>query len=298
MRRWILCLITISGWKAAGAQFYYYNHHYYDQKVILEAGVQTGYINCLTDLGGNKGPGKGFIKDLQFNTGSINAGMLTAVNLNRKVVLKIGFIKGKIGAADSLADQSTDEGKLRFNRNLHFQSPISEISVHTELHVLNILNKKENSLNISPYLDFGAGIFSFCPKALFNGTWYKLPDYRTEGQGLSTNTPSLYKLTQFNLPMGAGILIEAGAKWNIRMEIIHRKLFTDYLDDVSGRYPGAELFHLYFEKEQANIAEVLSDRRRVKNDNAAGQIRGGKGNDGYFTGNILLTYVLNRKPVH
>ena len=46
------------------AQYYFYDDQYYDNPVIIEIGGSIGIMNCLTDLGGKKGIGKKFIKDL------------------------------------------------------------------------------------------------------------------------------------------------------------------------------------------------------------------------------------------
>ena len=42
----------------ASAQYYFYNDKYYDSPLLFELGGSVGAMNCLTDLGGNKGIGK------------------------------------------------------------------------------------------------------------------------------------------------------------------------------------------------------------------------------------------------
>jgi hypothetical protein len=60
----------------------------------------------------------------------------------------------------------------------------------------------------------------------------------TEGQGLSRYPDrKIYSLTQFNIPFGGGMKYALSAQFIISFEIGIRKLFTDYLDDVSTRYP-------------------------------------------------------------
>ena len=48
------------------AQYYYYNDRYYDNDVVMEIGATFGIMNAFTDLGGKKGIGKSFIKDLNW----------------------------------------------------------------------------------------------------------------------------------------------------------------------------------------------------------------------------------------
>lgn len=288
------CILYFTG----TAQFYYYNQKYYDQPIVLEAGWFGGYINCLTDLGGTTGPGKGFIKDLNPEAGNFNTGIFAAVNVRRKYSIRLNILHGKIGAADSLINSQEKEAVLRYNRNLHFLSPLTEVSIITEIYFLQLLgiSKKENLL--LPYLSIGIGIFKFSPKAYLNGQLYHLHEYHTEGQG-SLNFPERkpYKLLQANIPAGAGIRYEVNARWNLRAEVLHRKLFTDYLDDVSTRYIHPNSFYSFLNEEKAVVAVQLADRRLNKQQPSQGQIRGGKGNDSYFHINLLLSYTINRKSI-
>ena len=65
----IILLLTVPVEKAS-AQYYFYDNNYYDNPLIFELGGSIGVMNCLTDLGGNKGVGKKFVKDL--NLGKTN----------------------------------------------------------------------------------------------------------------------------------------------------------------------------------------------------------------------------------
>ena len=52
----------------------------------------------------------------------------------------------------------------------------------------------------------------------------------TEGQGID-GFGEKYKLTQFAIPMGAGVKIAVTERLNIGLEAGVRKTFTDYIDD-------------------------------------------------------------------
>ena len=69
MRAMALLLAGILLFPAAYCQFYYYNERYYDRPLILEAGISSGYMNCLTDLGGNAGQAGSFLKDVHAASG-------------------------------------------------------------------------------------------------------------------------------------------------------------------------------------------------------------------------------------
>jgi hypothetical protein len=93
----------------------------------------------------------------------------------------------------------------------------------------------------NPYIFGGVGLFKFNPKAKFNGQWYELQPLGTEGQYLAPplgkTYPKPYALTQVCLPVGAGAHIMLNRRWDLDIEIGWRKIFTDYLDDVSTRWP-------------------------------------------------------------
>jgi len=57
----------------------------------------------------------------------------------------------------------------------------------------------------------------------------------TEGQGIEAGKKE-YKLTQFNIPLGIGATYAVSEDIRVGLELGYRKLFTDYLDDVSTTY--------------------------------------------------------------
>jgi len=61
--------------QAATAQYYFLNDRFYDNDWIVEAGGTMGIMNALTDLGGNKGIGKPFLKDLNLETTNLSGGV-------------------------------------------------------------------------------------------------------------------------------------------------------------------------------------------------------------------------------
>jgi hypothetical protein len=91
---------------------------------------------------------------------------------------------------------------------------------------------------ISPYLFGGVALFHFNPYAFDTlGNKVFLKPLSTEGQGLSAYPDRKeYKLTQFAIPFGGGIKFRVSSNVVLGYEIGLRKIFTDYLDDVSGRY--------------------------------------------------------------
>jgi hypothetical protein len=110
----------------------------------------------------------------------------------------------------------------------------------------------------------------------------------------------MYKLNQINIPLGFGLLFELSPNFNLRLEYINRILFTDYLDDVHGRYIDPSLFSKYLSGSNLANALILNNRVRadaVPNLTTArpGEIRGNPLNkDSYFTINLKIGYVFGR----
>ena len=87
------------------------------------------------------------------------------------------------------------------------------------------------------YLFAGIGGFYYNPKAEYQGDWIALQPLGTEGQYLSDG-PKPYRLFSASVPLGIGFKTTISPSWRIGFELAVHKTFTDYIDDVSGRYYG------------------------------------------------------------
>ena len=298
MRAMVLLLAGILLFPAAYCQFYYYNERYYDRPLILEAGISSGYMNCLTDLGGNAGQAGSFLKDVHAASGKPFVALSLAARYQSAIGLRIALTRGAVQAADSLI-RGSPPADHRYWRNLHFRSLIREVTVLAEWYPLTGLARSDRKLRCMPYLLAGIGLFSFDPVAVLEGRQIRLQPLKTEGQGLAEypHRPS-YALTQWNFPTGIGINYEAGAIISLRLETVYRFLQTDYLDDVSTRYIPSDRFYRVHDPQTAQVAARLADQRRGPARNIPGAIRGNPENkDGYFTLAVSLGIALNRKAI-
>ena len=66
-----------------------------------------------------------------------------------------------------------------------------------------------------------------------------------------------YSLVQIEVPMGFGAKYYIKDHLYVGMEVLHRKTFTDYMDDVSTTYIDETLFDKYLTPEQADLAKKL-----------------------------------------
>jgi hypothetical protein len=128
-------------------------------------------------------------------------------------------------------------------RNLEFTSNIEEFALIAEYDFLSLKNYQA-----TPYVFAGVGVYHFNPYTSDQlGDKIYLRPLGTEGQGM--NGDSKYNLTQLNIPYGAGVKVALSKDIRLGIEVGFRKLFTDYLDDVSGYYakfsdlsPGAQQY--------------------------------------------------------
>lgn len=276
------------------AQHYYHNEKYYSSDVVLELGGSVGAMNSLTDLGGTKGIGKSFIKDLNVKVTKPSYSFYAIAMYKEFIGLRFEGTFGRIESYDSILKKKDPDLIGRYGRNLSFRSKITDFQLALEIHPLFFEYHNENeSPYWSPYIVAGIGYFSFNPQASLNGKWYDLYPLHLEGQGFAEYpNRKPYKLNQLNIPLGAGVKYEISSVLNARFEIVYRKLFTDYLDDVSEGYIDPALFVKYLQRPQATIAQQLYSRMPelqpgyiVKN----GQPRGDpKDKDAFFTVQLKL----------
>jgi len=287
----------------ANAQYYYYNDKYYDNGFIIEIGGGVGGINCLTDLGGKKGVGKRFIKDINWGNTQLCTSIYAGVLIGDIFGVRLEGTFGKVKAYDSiLSKYKTDAAtKGRYYRNLNFRSNISEFAIIAEFHPLMLQDfvNKEPPL-FSPYILAGIGRFNFDPETYYQGRWIRLSPLRLEGQGFAEyKDRTVYHVSATSFPVGLGVRYEVNEKVVARFELSHRFTSTDYLDDVSrGQYVDPSLFANYLSGNDAFLATQLYDRHAELDPNyvpVAGDIRGkSKNNDAYFTFNLKVGFTLGR----
>ncbi len=301
----VICTILFCITHTLKAQYYFYNDNYYDKPLLFEAGISIGPMNSLTDLGGRVGKGKSGAKDLNIKSTTLYESIYISAIFKNFLGLRLEGTAGMVKSKDSLLENAKSNGSIgRYNRNLSFRSHIYEISLTTEFHPLELLRTFDPEgapPSFSPYLIGGVGYFHFNPQALLDSKWIDLQPLHTEGEGFSEYPKSKeYKLAQINIPLGVGLKYEFSGRFNLRLEYIVRKLFTDYLDDVHDKYIDPAVFSKYLAGTQLSQALILNNRVRadaVPNLTTARpfQRRGNPGDkDTYFTLNIKAGFVFGR----
>jgi hypothetical protein len=142
--------------------------------------------------------------------------------VNDKLYVRAIFTYGKVTAHDK-------NSQLNKDRNLSFTSPIYEMQLGAEYDFFNLYETNA----FTPYVFVGLAYFQFNPYTFTeDGRRVNLQPLGTEGQGFYLNRKK-YALTQFAIPFGGGLKFAVNDNVRIRLEGGFRKLFTDYLDDVS-----------------------------------------------------------------
>jgi len=299
----ILILIVFA--EKSSAQYYFFNNKYYDNSIVFELGGSIGAMNCLTDIGGNKGIGKPFVKDLNLGKTRLAGSISLTAMYEYMLALRLEATFGTVTADDKVLADVAPSTYGRYERNLNFKSKITDFMLGLEIHPLYIFGRNKEDKEppiISPYLLTGIGFFSFNPQTQLGNKWVDLQPLSTEGQGFAEYPDrKRYKLNQLNIPLGIGAKYEVGSSITMRAEFVYRKLNTDYLDDVSTFYIDPTLYANYFTGTKLTNALLLNDRQRELTPSHTNMVGGERGNpknkDAYFTFNIKVGYVFGREKI-
>ena len=259
----------------------------------MEFGLSAGTMNSLTDIGGKKGAGKQFIKDLNWNMTKPSFGLYAIAIYKDFIGVRLEASSGRIQSYDSILKKVGPSTHGRYERNLSFKSTIRDLQIVAEVHPLFFKHYDEGKAPFwSPYFLAGIGYFSFNPQAKLNGQWHYLHPLRTEGEGFEEYPDrKIYSLAQINIPLGLGVKYELSSAINARLELVYRVLFTDYLDDASHKdYVAPSLFINYLTAQQAAVARQLADRRLSAIIN--NQRGDPKDNDAFFTIQFKVGFTL------
>lgn len=236
----ILVIAFLASSVAHGQRWKRYRH---------EAWGGIGATNFLGELGGANQEAQDLFLDFDANSMRFAFAGGYRYKLNEIVSLRGGLTYARIYGSDEFSGDPH-----RRSRNLSFRSPLVELSAVGE--VFFIREKTSNRYRVrgirgalgsgmSAYVFGGLAGVWFNPRGEFNGQWYSLHALKTEGQGLSytnpttgevVNGPDPYRRITMALPFGIGAKYSVNRNVSISFEYGFRLTFTDYMDDVSGRY--------------------------------------------------------------
>jgi hypothetical protein len=241
-----------------------------------ESGIGLGFATYWGDLNGPI-----YTNNFKYNSAfavQLNARKIFNKRIGIHPSLSYGVIKG---------DDARAENPGQLLRNLRFKSPVLDLSLLAEYFIFPFEPDDASSL-FYPYVAGGVSGFYFNPVATLEGRSYRLQPLGTEGQGMP-GFPSKYSLVNWALSFGGGAKISLAPGLNLGIEVIMRRTFTDYLDDVSTNYVN------YYELEAGNgiVSAKLANRMNeyLGEDGpvllTTGTQRGGKEVKDYFLFSIV-----------
>lgn len=220
---------------------------------------------------------------LKFRRPGLAFGAQVRRNFNARLSTKIGLQYAHLSAFDKDSPEAYAQA-----RNLSFKSHIFEGNWMLEFNFLPFKHGSKD--NFTPYLSGGVAIYYFNPTAEYEGFQYKLRNLGTEGQ----TSIEAYSLVEPALVFGGGFKFDIGYALSMNIDISSRFLFTDYLDDVSGRYPDNRTLA----NNRGAISAALSDRSGEVNSDlrvgGEGRQRGdSKPRDSYLVIGVGIMYHFN-----
>ncbi|HUZ59638.1 MAG TPA: DUF6089 family protein [Hanamia sp.] len=221
-------------------------------------------------------------KGITFNHAHPAGGVGISYDIATHFSISTGITLAKVSGND-------EYGKNR-HRNLNFTSNITEANVGFEYYITAPVEKH----SLTPYLFAGIAVYHFNPYTFDSaGKKYFLKPLSTEGEGFVPGRKS-YNLTQMAIPFGAGVKLSLSDNVNVGIEIGYRKLFTDYLDDVSTTYVDENLLLANRGAEAVQLAYRGDELKNgVQTYPAAGSKRGNPNhNDSYYFTGITLSFRL------
>lgn len=198
--------------------------------------------------------------DFSINDPGLAGGLIGRYNFNERIAVKL---VGSVGSVS--ADDADSNNTFERRRNLNFQSRILDASAQLEFNFLPYVHGSKTEF-FTPYLFAGLSVTHFNPQTRVcdsnpttpvsqcngNTSLVDLRPLGTEGQFQGEE----YFTVAGGLAFGAGFKLSLNYEWSINIELSGRRLFTDFVDDVSGVYPDLD----DLQNLRGDLAVALSDR--------------------------------------
>lgn len=191
-----------------------------------EFGVTIGAAHYFGDLNTRAG----------INRPKPALGLFFRKQFGNYVGLRIAAHYAQLGYSDTYS-----KNEYQRSRNLSFNTNLWELAAMGDFNFFKFLPNNPQ-YGFTPYVTLGVGIFTYDPYAFLAGKKEFLRPLGTEGQTTNYKGRKQYGTMSVAIPFGAGLKYNITEKINISFEISHRYTFTDYLDDVSTTYAGANNF--------------------------------------------------------
>jgi Domain of unknown function (DUF6089) len=241
MKKIVLSLMIIASaslFNTAQAQF---------ESVVMEGelGLSLGAAHYFGDINTRA----------KLNRPKIAVGGFFRKQFSNYVALRVSAHYAQLGFSD-IYNKSND---FQRRRNLSFNTNVFELALQGDFNFYKFIPGDPDH-RFTPYVTLGVGVFTYDPYAYLNDEKIFLRPLGTEGQGNSLYPDRKpYGTMGVCIPFGVGVKYAVNERMNVGFEIAHRFTNTDYLDDVSTTYIGADKFPL-LPDGSPSVARQLQDR--------------------------------------
>lgn len=315
--------ISLMGMATTHAQDEFYWGHS-DHPYIEYRGFSLGTNIGMTDLWGDVGTKSvldHYTNNKYWDDPHFMGGLFVRYTHLPGLAFRAGANYGKVFADDNWNQQYAVETDLRhqdyvnrYYRNLNVRTNIWEANLMAEIAPLRLFSNWEYSRNahrrFQPYLLVGVTGTRFNPTGYFKdyasgySKWYDLRPLSTEGQGFNVDgMPDYYSKYTWGIVGGVGFKYDVGRMFGLGLEFQMRQLFTDYLDDVSGKYIDPIYFDIQHvnNPNQARFSHIMADKSWVISPpmvNAPGTMRGDPNNNDMFsTISVMFYWKIDKKAL-
>lgn len=245
-----------------------------------EFGISAGASHYFGDLNTNA----------RLNRPKLALGAFFRKQFGNYIALRVGAHFAQLGYSDVY----NKDNEYQLRRNLSFNSNIWELAVQGDFNFFKFV-PGDPYYRFTPYITFGIGAFAYDPYAYYQGQKVFLRPLGTEGQGTAAYPDRKpYGTMALCFPFGVGVKYNWNDRTNIGFEIVYRFTTTDYLDDVSTTYVGADKFPP-LPDGSPSLAYLLQDRSYETGDviGIEGRQRGyPKQKDAYVMAEITVSFNL------
>lgn len=238
------------------------------------------------------------------------------------ISFRLGVNYGSLYATDKWNEDKAlkaknieDDSYQRYVRNLDAYTNIWEGNFLFEFSPLQVFNwefSRAAKMSFQPYLILGVSGFHYNPQGTYldlktrKEKQIDLQPLHTEGENFNApgyELPANYSLWSYAAVGGIGFRFDIGKRKRIGIGIEYqlRYTFTDYLDDVSGKYVDPLLFDIAYLNEHGKsfTAGKMADRSREiipGYRHQPGEIRGdASNNDMFSTVSVMFFWKINKR---
>ncbi len=277
----------------------------FGQQNKFEIGIKAGAASGLCDIGGISKSGRPWILDMQTSQIRWDLGFYMRYKLSKAFSISGHFDYLRLQGFDSLSSVTAIRG-----RNLNYQNDIIEGALRLEWTFYDNPDVGGNfnyTTTFNAFLFGGIGVYHMNPEAMITHTWTDQTHTITYTPGqyyplhtLTTEGEPEYKLMQAAIPVGIGFYYTFNKSVRLGWELAWDKTFTDYIDDVSKKYPvygNDKNLPNAFSKYLSNQSQYVTGLTKLEAAQyGPGSPRGNpKNNDSFITTAITLGIMINPK---